>query len=133
MSCSDGNGIQLRITSNQYKPPRAQLFGVEGPVVAEQIKREKFAPFLLEQTIALLGAVVQQLVSNWLAQGTVRIISGQGESSQMEITFVTFVYGLLFWIFANRELFKIRERVRSFTERLMVVNRSATPFDRLHC
>ncbi|HEY9757905.1 MAG TPA: hypothetical protein V6C97_22245 [Oculatellaceae cyanobacterium] len=106
---------------------------IKEQLVAGQIKREKFAPFLLEQTIALLGAVVQQLVSNWLAQGTVRIMSGQAESSQMEITLVTFAYGLLFWIFANRGLFKIRERVRSFTERLMVVNRSATPFGRFHC
>jgi hypothetical protein len=134
MSCMGGKEIKFMSSLSRHKPVPTHDFIDKGmPSVQPQIAGAKFAPYLWEQTVALLGAVVQQLASNWLAQGTVKIFSGAAESNQVEVTLMTFAYALLFWVFINRGLFKIRERARSFTEHLMVVNRSAAPLGKFRC
>ena len=137
MSCLDGRKMKLNCVSVGGRAVRAQnAVDYRIPMLQTlptQFSRPGFAPYLWEQTVALLGAVVQQLASNWLAQGTVKMFSGAAESNQMEVTLMTFVYALLFWVFINRGLFRIREYARSFTEHLTVVNRSAAPLGKFRC
>ncbi len=83
--------------------------------------RQNFASYLVEQSIALLGTWLQQVVVAWLTHGVVHGPQIVAMVSPQVAGVLTMLGSALTWLLLTVWTFKLRERFYQFTESLRAV------------
>ena len=118
-------------TQTQAKTPVQLQVQVQSRVQAQAQARQNFASYFVEQSIALLGTWLQQVILAWLTHGAVhgpQILSAVNPQLGAVITTVC---SALTWVLLMVWTFKLRERFRQFTIALGVVKANLSTIVRL--